>query len=646
MRLDESQQGVIDAACVLHDTSLDARDPADMVINVQAVAGAGKSVIVTELTRRLSTARFLFLCKSENIADRARATLPPSVTIETFETAARDFVATTHPHKVSRERPLPGNVSDAVIRRETDMQATPRDIPIIRRALSLFCASSSRSVDVPHVEDALAMLGYDTNGAEGRARMSGILPLVRRVWASQTRRTEGSAPICRQTALKLWTLGRNTVTTERPASAGSPQSTSISPLGDADVLVVEEAQDLNEAQIGFIARQNRVTLMFGDDMQSLDANAPYRRQEHSLQQRGHNVTLARSYRFGGGVPAMLTALREKEAGEAVAPASGSPTHSTQIVTYTPEALNAWAEAGSPVTVIAPSVIELVTQTLLMPEATVGWVDGIMAPHYHWQTLFDLACLAEPVNSPARQQIRNPHFRQHPDIETAYRHLEQRGARHTASLCDWVITNRHVGLADHLRRLRLRDTRYQHLLVEQAEQVPAPTLTLATVRAAKGHEWPTVAVVDALAPPALTEQWHAASEQTQRQIRWLYTAISRAQHTVLVPDRWLAHLQEQGRAPDILVHGDAIMAMPGSSDHPHFGLSRFRVLEMSSEARMARRRRFAQRQREGQRASASATSGQSAIRARMEAGAEATRGKSASEHLSSLKSLTAMIRSTT
>jgi hypothetical protein len=638
MRLDDHQQAIIDTACALYAIPVEQRQSEDVVLNTQAVAGAGKSLVVTELTRRLATANFLFLCKSDNIADRARATLPPSVKVETIHEAARRFVMVTHAEKVSATQPLPATLADRDIRQATDLQASSRDIPLIRRILTLFYRSSARTLDIPHVEDALISVGQEPD----THTLRGLLPLARKVWQSQTRRSPESAPLCRSAAGKLWTLGRNTVIRERSDETGKAAEVSLSPLGDADVVIVEEAQDLDAAMIGFIARQNRVVLMFGDDMQSLDADAPFRHQEHSLQRRGHNFTLHHSYRFSGDVPTLLTALRSKEAGEDSQHIRGMRSPETQIIGYSPEVLQQWVTAGAPVTVIAPSVTDLMALALTLPHASIAWVDGLMAPHYHFQTLFDLACLTTPVGSKARSHIKSQWLRQQTDIAAVHQHFAQRGTSFTATLCEWVLANTHIDLVTHLHLLRQRDVRYQHQLIDHASDAQ-PSLTLTTVRAAKGHEWPTVAVMDAFSTAAMQRGWYCdrADADTKRQLRWLYTAISRAEHTVMAPKSLIQHCQAHGVSLNVTAPGEAIKAIPQHSDHPYFGMARLRVLEMSGQARNARRQRFARHKRQAVPVESDRRSGQTVLKQQMEQGAKSYEGISAIEHLSLIKKLTSI-----
>lgn len=638
MRFDDHQQAIIDLACQLHAMPREHRQPHEAIVNIQAVAGAGKSVIITELTRRLSDANFLFLCKSDNIAARARASLPPSVEINTFHQAAYAFVSQTHAIKIPADALLPDYLSDGAIRQATDLEASPQDTLKIRRALSFFYTASAPRIEESHIDEAIRSFGETPDPG----KVSAILSLTRRVWASQTQRTKGTAPICKGAATKLWTLGRNTVTAASDSGPGTSKTVSLSPLGEADVIVIEEAQDLDDAIIGFIGRQNRVLLMFGDSMQSLEPNAPFRNQDHPLQQKGHAVTLARSYRFGGELPQLLDALRQHDTPQHD-DYQGHPSRQTQLVTYTPDALTHWIAKESPVTVVAASVTDLLTLTLFHPRISVAWVDGLLAPHYHFKTLCDLACLLLPADSPQRKRIHSQAFRHCADIYAAQSLLARRNARHALMLCEWVLANSHIPLFDHLQQLYQQDTRYQHRLVADANAVTPPALTLATVRAAKGHEWSTVAITDGMAHSLgmhLSDDTQRAQE-AQRQRRWLYTAISRATHTVMIPSPLSEYLAQQGHRYTMTPPDEANLAATTNQDHPYFGLSHLRVLEMSPEAKAARRLRFARSQRQRQRMTGigQRPSGQNALKQEIERNAKQYSGMTASDHLQSLKKLT-------
>lgn len=597
MKLDAHQQAIITAAVARYHLPLEQREPESSVVNVQAVAGAGKSVIITELTRRLSSASFLFLCFSPSIADRARATLPPSVSVATFEEAARAFVMRTHPMKVTATKMLPRTLPDRAIQQATELQASTKETRIIRRSLQLFYQSSSGNLDNNHVEEALGSLGYDTPGLA-----TPILRMARMVWQSQTRRSDTSAPVCQGAMLKLWTLGRQEVRYEsdrRSTPRGGDNHASgemLSPLGDAEVVVIEEAQDLTEAMIGFLGRQNRVVLMFGDAMQTLQKRVAAAEQNHSLQTRGHCVALPRSYRFGATIAGILTTLQQRCLGEASAPIEGRPELPSEVSLYHPAALQPWIDQGAPLTVIGASIIDILPLLMAHPGARVGWIDGLVSPAYHYQTVWDIACLTAPADHPIRKRIQNRWIREAGTLERLHEQLSQRQAYLSVHICEWVMANRHSPLLRTLEQLRSNDSGYQHALVEDASRVAAPAITFATPTTAKGHEWPTVAVT-----PSLTSALNylpkadALNDSQKRQVRSLYTAISRAQHTLLVPEDVITFATGQGAAVEVTPIENARRIAFQEQEHPYFGLSRHRVLEMTAASRKARRQRYKRQQ---------------------------------------------------
>lgn len=596
MKLDPHQQAIIAAAIERHHVIPENRVPENSVINVQAVAGAGKSIIITELTRRLSNARFLFLCFSPSIADRARATLPNSVTVATFAEIAKAFVQRTHHMKLTPTQRPAKTLSDKAIQQATELQASIKETRIIRRALHLFYRSSSASLDISHVEDALASLGYAEPGLA-----SPIVRLARMVWQSQTRRSADSAPICQGAMHKLWTLGRQEVRyddapSNRKAGEGAGHTETISPLGEADVIVIEEAQDLTLAMIAFLGRQNRVVLMFGDAMQTLQTKVPAAQQDHGLQTRGLCVSLPRSYRFGAPIAELLTVLQSRCLGEGMAPVEGRAGLASEVSLYQPEALQTWIDQSAPVTLIGSTILDILPLLMMYPAAKVGWVDGLECPDYYYQTVWDMACLLAPNDHPIRKRIQNRWIRHAGSIEQLHEQLFERRAHLSVQMCEWMMANRHAPILRTLERLRQDDAGYQHALVNDARRVTAPTFTFATPKTAKGHEWSTVAITDTLSTPLyyLTQD-AALNDRQKRQLRSLYTAMSRAQETLMVHEDVIHFAREQGAAVTVTPIDQARRMTVTEQEHPYFGLSRHRVLEMTADSRQARRQRFKRQQ---------------------------------------------------
>lgn len=597
MKLDSSQRAIINAAVARHTLTPEQRTPESSVINVQAVAGAGKSVVITELTRRLSSASFLFLCFSTSIADRARATLPASVHVATFDEAARAFVQRTHPMKIGRTDKLPRVLPDRAIHQATELKASTQETRIIRRVLHFFYRSASASIEHDLVEEALTSMRITKPGLATH-----ILQMARMVWSSQTRRSDSSAPICQGAMIKLWTQGRQEVRySSKKQRSGHPYSNDvemIAPLGGAEMIAVEEAQDLTEAMIGFLGRQNRVVLMFGDAMQTLLKRAPAAHQDHALQQRGYRVSLAQTYRFGQDVAGLLTLLKDRCHDAQQEPIVGRPGFTSGIGVYHPEALHRWVDQRSPITLLGASIIDMLPLLMNYPDTPVGWVDGLANPGYHYQTLWDMACLTAPQEHPIRKRIQNRWIREARTLEQLHEQLTQRQAQLSVQLCEWVQANRHAPLLKILETLRQREACYQHAMVNDLVHVPAPGFTFATPTTAKGHEWPTVAIC-----PSLTRALHylpkdgVPNESLQRMLRSLYTAVSRVQHTLLVPED-LVKLAQQGNSGVTVTPIEQLACVTHSEqDHPYFGIARHRVLEMNSDSRLARRHRYQRQQNE-------------------------------------------------
>lgn len=628
MQLDKDQREIIDKVVAAYQVPIERREGGEAVICVQAIAGAGKSTLITETTRRVSNASYLFLCHTENIADRARATLPPNVSIATFAQAAQRFVCKTHSEKVSPDVPLPRVITNHALVKATGGFATASEAHTLRRILDLFYAGSHRNIEERHVRQ---VLGEEAETSKIRS----LLGYARDIWASQTRRAADTAPLTERAAIKLWTMGRNFANYNEDASddasdGDAPPPRMISPLGEYDICVVEEAQDLYESIIAFLGRQRCVVLMFSDDMQSLNRHAPFRKQNHALQTRGHGYTISTSYRFGGELPAVLTALREKEAGEPVDVADGKGR--TSVYMNQPEVLSHWVASGLSFTAIAAQATTLYDMTLTYPQAKVGWINSLASPEYHFDTLLSLIGLATPFDpvrhqQPPREYITIDWLKAFHRLEDVYDYCYRRGDKRHTELCQWVWGRDHADLLNHFLCLQHNEQAYQRQLLTEFH-CEAPDITLSSVRASKGHEWPLVAVSNDMITANMTSQWTAPDTNARCATRWTYTAASRAQYGVALPIPLLGHLAEHGH---IIETDSKAPVLPKTEIvHSHFGVERHRQLEMSPENRIQRRQNMSALQKQAQsQGRDTARSGQARTKALMEKEADAIRSEGAS-----------------
>lgn len=636
MRLDADQSEVVQKVIDMYEVPIERRGDGGAVICVQAVAGAGKSTLITDITRRVSNARYLFLCHTDNIADRARATLPSNVSVATFAQAAHRFVCKTHSEKVVADTPLSRSISNRELVNATGGFATEDDAYQLRRVLDLFYASSHRNVEAQHVR---AVIGENA----AKTDVSSLLGLARDIWASQTRRAADTAPLTERAAIKLWTMGRNFVNYNEDKDAqkreGEETPRMISPLGDQDICIVEEAQDLYESIISFLGRQRCVVLMFSDDMQSLGRHAPFRKQDHALQQRGHGFSINTSYRFGGELPAVLTCMREKEAGKSVVLTTGKGQ--TSIYMNQPEVLSNWLDKGLPFTAIASQATSLYDMSLMYSRARIGWVNSLASPEYLFDLLLSLICLATEFD-PQRHAKRPRAYmkvgwlQKFNRLEEAHDRFQRIGDLRSSRLCQWIWGREDYDLLNHFLRLQHDEMLYQQQLLSH-RHCDAPDITFSSVRAAKGHEWPLVAVSNDMITTNVTSEWAAPDNNARCAIRWVYTAASRAQHGVALPVPLLEHLAEHGHLiqidtkPPVLPNAEVV--------HPHFGVERHRQLEMSPANRAQRQTNMLALQKQAQKGNRSSrTSGQLRTKARIDKDADALRseGKSAQDFIKMMR----------
>lgn len=162
-------------------------------------------------------------------------------------------------------------------------------------------------------------------------------------------------------------------------------------------------------------------------------------------------------------------------------------------------------------------------------------------------------------------------------------------------------------------------------MQAASQTPPERdLTLTTVSRAKGHEWGRVVISDDCFPAVLMQgRWQLVKRDRSIANR-AYTAISRAQIAVAVPEDFLKHLEDHGvvLAANSFPEGEEVVA--DERFHSHFGCHRHAQLEMSPSLR---RRRMALKP---PRRTSNMASGQMRLKAQLEKQAEALKGHSVDE----------------
>lgn len=581
MQLNREQTAIIEGALWRLDVPREKRQSGDMVMNILAVAGAGKSYVMAALARRISSSQCLYLTYSRSVADRLRTSLPRNVRIETIGDISRAFVAQTHPAKVKEDKPLPSRLTDGQILKALGYRITTVELRLVRKVLDHFYRSSSARIEESHLDPI-----RQDPALEGNVTLGTLLSISRDVWRSQQSFAPDTVPVTAAAAVKLWAGAPPS--TRVPPSGGSGEWQSIAPLVGANLIAMEEAQDSHEVVLALLARQNVPVLMFGDPMQALAWEAPFRDQSHPLQERGQRYVMSRSYRFGEGVASALSALLDKAGDEQIDTVTGTGISNVRGG----EALDAWRLEGRHYAVIARSRWSLFSEALHASEQhrVAGWVDGIESPAYQIATLFDLACLAVASHFEGsgrwHAQISNTWIMRTGSLEAARLALAKRQNANGVASCDWVAQHLTPQLAQIIADWRAHDAKRQEAIRCGQQQVARRDMTMATVPLAKGHEWSRVFVHDDLVPPGILSEWPCVDATTQRQLRWLYTALSRAQVEVAVQDHLLEHFAAHGR---LIEPADPSLCDVEADHHAHpmFGRERTLTLELSPAARRFR-----------------------------------------------------------
>ncbi|ALM52393.1 hypothetical protein [Halomonas huangheensis] len=547
------------------------------ITNVPAVAGAGKSLLITEVARSNANQTVLFLAQSRNIADRARATLPSNCTVRTLHDQATQFLK--HAWREKLALPIQRVLTMAAVQNvvgHIDLAQLVR----IRRVLDNFHVSGSRHIDESHLPEQR----YDgeqtpTPSAGENAR---LLQQARAVWFDQNDYAPDTTPLTYLAVLKIWTLS--------PPVAGydavQQRRVKIDPLGGYDIVVLEEAQDATESILSLLRRQRCAVVMFGDRFQSLNSRGRFQiGLRRFIADHCTTIPMRMSYRFGPSVASLLNGVVCKSGKRSMANMEGAGRSAVLADTARWD----WEAQGQHYTYISRYLTTLFQEALdaSYRGLALAWVDGLAS--YPISLLQDVITIASRNHAvwPERA-LHDRHlagFHSLDDIQGAF---QQRRFQQGMEIIRFVRQNlQDPHLPDIVDQWEAADQQRQQAMLDDWENPPARGLTLSSVIRAKGHEFPRVCVAQDLVPARLVDQWDAASYWID--LNFLYTAASRAQRLLLLPDILLDHFHRHGYP---LEPNDDIELLGRQEDgdlHPYFGRHRHLLLEMLPGNRPERRR---------------------------------------------------------
>lgn len=266
------------------------------VLRITAYAGAGKTstlkLVADALNHRDLSGRYI--CLNKSIADEAGREFPSNIECSTAHSLAYRAM------RVWEWGVKMGNISLGLIRQNLDLGSVGGLSEmalsgIVRDTLNRFLHSADFSMEEKHVP--VGMLQRMDEIKERAAEKEGTqyvpmnidaiahtaLESARRIWTDLQRKGESSWPMPHDAYLKMWQLS--------------------SPRINADVLLLDEAQDTNPVLMDVFARQSHaIRVLVGDEHQQIYAwrgavDAMSRMNDFVEEERISDAILSQSFRF-------------------------------------------------------------------------------------------------------------------------------------------------------------------------------------------------------------------------------------------------------------------------------------------------------------------------------------------------------------
>jgi superfamily I DNA/RNA helicase len=251
---------------------------------VVARAGAGKTHTLRAVADARPHVRACLLAFNRSVAREARTRLPPHARATTVHALAYRAVVAPDARmrtKLERaDRAAPGTWTEAA-GLDPDDPAAPRHLAAIRAVLQRFLTDDAEDPQPRHLPPDLAAALEEALGERRfHERRAWLLRRAARLWR-RIADPDDRTPLPHDGYLKLF------------ARAGHPPP--------AELLLIDEAQDLAPVGLGWLRRQPVQTILVGDPAQRIYG---FRGAVDAMAASGHpEVRLTRSFRFGEEIAA-------------------------------------------------------------------------------------------------------------------------------------------------------------------------------------------------------------------------------------------------------------------------------------------------------------------------------------------------------
>lgn len=243
-------------------------------VKVIAYAGAGKTSTLVAMANADEARGGLYIAFNKRIAEEADAKFPFNVRCSTAHSLA--FRAIRNQYEMDKLTKNP-RMTDAMGSGSIGAISGANSRELVARTLRAFMQSSDAQISNRHVPnlEKLGFVGGDTSDAQAKALKGECVRWADKIWERMINRNN-RLPMGHDGYLKLWALGKPSI--------------------PADVLFMDEAQDLNPVLIGVLKRQNCQVVAVGDSHQQI---YDWRGAVDALELLdGKRCYLTQSFRFG------------------------------------------------------------------------------------------------------------------------------------------------------------------------------------------------------------------------------------------------------------------------------------------------------------------------------------------------------------
>ncbi|XP_069176350.1 F-box DNA helicase 1-like [Procambarus clarkii] len=222
---------------------------ANHVVKIDAFEGAGKTTTLRKLCQERPHTRFLLLVPTKSLEEQCSQTFPINVTVNTAQSMALAQIGT----KFSSINKLEDTFGLIDISKFIDLcnqsKTSSKTLDLVRRTIDCFMSSSNEYITLQHVpNDTRHIWEIETLTDECRYK---VLSLAESVWMEMNRCWERQQISMTQDGLvKAWQL-------TKPRIQGY------------DVLLVDGAEDINDAVLDILLNQHCAKVFVGDSCQQL-----------------------------------------------------------------------------------------------------------------------------------------------------------------------------------------------------------------------------------------------------------------------------------------------------------------------------------------------------------------------------------------